>query len=478
MTESVENVAETPPIAERGEPRLEFYGGLVGAFLPLILFAVAVVAVTLAGMITIQAYFAPLVVIIRLVIVLAKDRFAACEAMIAGVQDRTLIVMIFAFLGAGVFGQLLVASGVVETIVWLGNLAGVRGTAFVLVAFLIAALISTSIGTSTGTVVTAVPVLFPAGIVLGANPALVLGAIYSGARFGDNLSPISDTTIASAFTQGAEVGEVVASRIKYALVAGGASLVLYAIAGVGLGDGGYSISGALAMPVDEFARPKALWMLLAPAMMIGLCIRGRSLIHALWYGIFSAIVIGLLTGTLSLLELYSVTPPRTVGGAITSGLVGMRDVIFLSILIMAILGALRRAGALDATIRRISGFATTAKRAELSIFGLVSVMCPLCASNTPAMLFSGPVVREIGERFRLHRTRRANLMDLAGNGVTENLPHINTMLALAGAMVSAHEVTGAPLVPITTVGLLAFHPMMLSLVAIAAIGTGWGSRTS
>jgi hypothetical protein len=67
-------------------------------------------------------------------------------------------------------------------------------------------------------------------------------------------------------------------------------------------------------------------------------------------------------------------------------------------------------------------------------------------------------------------------MDLAGNGVTENLPHINTMLALAGVMIVAHETTGAPLVPVTDVGLLAFHPMALTVVGLFAIATGWGAR--
>ncbi len=459
-------------------PRLDFHGGLAGAFLPLFLFAAAVVFVTMAGMITIQAYFAPLVIIIGVVILLAKDRTRACGAMLEGVQDRTLTVMIFAFLGAGVFGQLLVTSGLVETIVWLGNLTGVRGTAFVLLCFSVSAVISTSIGTSTGTVVTCVPVLFPAGVLLEAHAGLVLGAIYSGARFGDNLAPISDTTIASAFTQGAEVGEVVATRIKYAIAAALGSVLLYVVAGAALGPGDYEIGAGLAAPAAENPRPEALWMLLAPAATIFLCLRGRALIHALWCGIFMAIVVGLGTGTLTLSALYSITPPRDVGGAITSGLVGMRDVVFLAILIMAILGALRRAGALEETGRAISRFATTPKRAELSIFGLVSVMCPLCAGNTPAMLFTGPLVKEIGERFSIHRTRRANLMDLAGNGVTENLPHINTMLALAAVMIAAHEATGAPLVPMTTVGLLAFHPIMLSLVGIMAIATGWGSRRS
>jgi Na+/H+ antiporter NhaC len=92
------------------------------------------------------------------------------------------------------------------------------------------------------------------------------------------------------------------------------------------------------------------------------------------------------------------------------------------------------------------------------------------------MLFSGPVVSQIGRQHDIHRARRANLMDLAGNGVTENLPHINTMLALAGVMIVAHETTGAPLVPVTDVGLLAFHPMALTVVGLFAIATGWGAR--
>ena len=89
---------------------------------------------------------------------------------------------------------------------------------------------------------------------------------------------------------------------------------------------------------------------------------------------------------------------------------------------------------------------------------LVTLMCPLTAGNTPAMLFCGPVVKDIGKKFQIHRTRRANLMDLAGNGVTENLPQISTILALAGAMAASSETTGAPLVPILLVGALAFIP--------------------
>lgn len=456
---------------------IRFHGGLWGAFLPLLAFVAAVVTVTAHGMISIQAYFAPLVAVVGLVILLARDRAAACDAMLSGVADRTVAVMVFAFLGAGVFGALLVSSGVVESIVWLGEAAGVRGVLFILVSFLVAAVVATAIGTSTGTVVTCVPVLYPAGVALGAHPALILGALYSGARFGDNLAPISDTTVASAFTQGTEVGEVVRTRIKYALVAAALSVVLYLVVGLVMAGGpttGMDMAGAGATGGGS-ANPAALLMLLAPLLTIVLCLKKRPLIQALWAGIFTAIPIGLLLGTFTPAQLYALEPPRRVTGAITDGLTGMRDVIFLLFFIMAVLGALRRAGALEAVVQRLMRFATTPKKAEFSIFALVSVLCPLCAGNTPAMLVSGPMVSDIGKRFGIPATRRANLMDLAGNGVTENLPHINTMLALAGVMIATHEATGVPLVPLLTVGALAFHPMMLSLVAIGSIVTGWGA---
>ena len=449
----------------------------MGAFLPLVVFVAAVIWVTAQGMIAISAFYVPLVTVIGLMLLLARDRAAACQAMLEGVADRTVAVMVFAFLGAGAFGQLLVASGVVESIVRVGSAAGLEGSVFVLLSFGVAALVATSIGTSTGTVVTCVPVLYPAGVLLGAHPALLLGALYSGARFGDNLAPISDTTVASAYTQGTEVGEVVRTRIKYAVVAAAGAVLLYIVMARLLPVDGAAAAGMVVAGNGVADAPlSALWMLAAPALTIGLCIRRRPLILALWAGIFAAAAIGLATGSLAVSGIYSLEPPRTVGGAVTTGLVGMRDVIFLLFFIMAILGVLRRAGAVDVIVERLMRFATTKKRAEFSIFALVSVMCPLCAGNTPAMLFTGPMVADVGSRFGIHPTRRANLMDLAGNGVTENLPHINTMLALAGVMIATHEVTGAPLVALTTVGLLAFHPLMLSLVALVAIGTGWGAR--
>ena len=456
--------------------RLQFYGGLVGSFVPLGFFAVSVVLLTWTGSITIRALFGPLVVVVGLIIFLAKDKAAACEALWAGVAEKTLAVIIFAFLGAGVLGQVVGVSGATRAVVWLAHQAGVGETLFVVFTFVAAALIATATGTATGTCITSVPVLYPAAVVLGAHPALVLGAIYSGARLGDNLAPISDTTIASAFTQEATVGEVVRSRLKYVAVAAALSVGLYLLAGLFLKpDAAYS-SDLSAQSAEAYARPDAMLMLLAPLLTIYLCLRGRSLIQAIWYGIALGMGVGLTTGNLTAQDLYSVAPNGTAAGALTDGVAQMSDVVFLTIFVMAILGPLKMAGALDATTRAVLRVATTAKKTEFAIFALVTVLYPICASNTPALLFSGPMVRELGARFLIHRCRRANLMDMAGNGISGSLPHINTMLALAGAAMATAKATGAPVVSIGEVGVLAFYPIALTLTALFAIASGWGSR--
>jgi len=462
----VENLSE--------RERLRFRGGPAGAMVPVGLFLAAVAYITTQGLTTIEAYLAPLCLILGLAIFLSSDSQRACSAVIGGIADRTLATMLLAFLGAGAFGQLLVASGLVDGLVWLGYAAGIGGESMVIAAFSISALIATAIGTSTGTCVTVVPVLYPAGVLLGAHPALLLGAIYSGARFGDNLAPISDTTVASAYTQDADVANVVGSRIKYAFAAAGLSIAAYIVA-AGLLEAPRAGLALQATPPPR-SSVTALWMLLAPALTVVLCIRGRPLLEGVWAGMFLAITIGLITGSLSINGLYYTDAPKTVGGALTEGLTSMRDVIFLAIFIMALVGLLRETGLLERIARALQAFAATPRRAELAVFLLVSLMCPLCAGNTPAMLFSGPVVKQIGSRHGIHRVRRANLMDMAGNGATENLPHINTMLALAGVVIVAHESTGAPLVSITQVGLLSFHPFALSLVALFAIATGWGAK--
>ncbi len=118
---------------------------------------------------------------------------------------------------------------------WIANAVGMKSGIFVAFTFIASCIVSTATGSSIGTMFIAFPIFYPAGIMLGANEMMMAGCIVSGAIFGDNLAPISDTTIASASTQQfkngkpADIGGVVSSRIKYSAVAGLITIVIFAV---------------------------------------------------------------------------------------------------------------------------------------------------------------------------------------------------------------------------------------------------------
>lgn len=460
---------------EKSSPKLEFYGGLLGAVSPFIFFGICLIYLVCKGMITMDAYLGPLVLSIAISILMAKDKKAVCESILNGLTDKTLAVIIMAFIGAGVLGKLMTTSGAVNALVWVGYEIGATDSIFLVITFLICGIIATATGTSTGTCVTAVPILYPAGVLLGAHPVLLLGAIYSGARFGDNIAPISDTTIASATTQDADIKAVVRSRLKYAFFAGVLTIIAYISANSILSPEAVSTTLDADILNKYGENLISILMLLAPITTVYLCLKGKSLLHALWYGILAGCIIGLCTGSLSFSDLYSVEAPKAVGGALNLGVLGMGTVVLFTIFLVGLLGPMKDAGVMEALAVWLSKFATSPKKAEFVCFALVSVMYPITAYNTPALLFTGPLVKQIGEKFNIRAARRANLMDMAGNGITGNFPHINTILALAAAMIAASEVTeGVPIVAITEIGMFAFYPIILTFTALLAIATGWG----
>ena len=214
---------------------LRFRGGTLGALAPFALFLAGVGWLGLAGAPDERGFWPVLLAALVLGLLLVEDRAEWSEALLRGMSQPVVALMIVAWLFAGCLGALLSASGLVESLVWLARVAGVAGSAYVAAAYLIACALSTATGTSLGTLLLCGPLLYPAGAALGANPAFLMGGILAGATFGDSLSPISDTTIASAMTQGADIPGVVRARLKYALPSAGAALVSLPVPGRRLG---------------------------------------------------------------------------------------------------------------------------------------------------------------------------------------------------------------------------------------------------
>nr|WP_325228148.1 Na+/H+ antiporter NhaC family protein [uncultured Oscillibacter sp.] len=192
--------------------RMEFYGGTFGACFPLLVFLAIMMVVAVTGKVSLvlfcMAGFAALCV--AFLLARSKPEFEA--AVVDGIKNDTLCVIIFAFLLAGVLSQELRQSGLIQGLTWLMSALNLSADFLPLIAFVTCALISTACGTSNGAIVAVLPVLLPV--------AGTVGAIVSGAIFGDNLALISDTTIASALTQKAEVRDVVRTRLPYSLAGG------------------------------------------------------------------------------------------------------------------------------------------------------------------------------------------------------------------------------------------------------------------
>ena len=191
--------------------------------------------------------------------------------------SEMVAIMLMAWFLAGIVAQILKESGLINSLVWLCVRANVSPRLFPVLVFILGCSLSTATGTALGTVIALTPILYPVGAAIGSNGAVLLGAIVSAAYFGDDIAPVSDTTIASAYSQGIEVADVVRSRLKYALVAAAIAAVLFFIF-AGSGTRGEFTTASLGE-----LKPNGLIMLLIPAILIFLMYRGSHLIIALMF---------------------------------------------------------------------------------------------------------------------------------------------------------------------------------------------------
>jgi Na+/H+ antiporter NhaC len=383
---------------------------------------------------------------------------------------------VICWLWAGAFAGILGDSGLVEATVWIGWKLGLSGALFTVAVFLLAGLFAVSVGTGMGTIVGFTPIMFPAGIVLGAEPAVLMGAIFSGAAFGDNLAPISDTTIVSATTQETDVAGVVRSRLKYCLLAGGLSAVLFFV----FGGGSSQMDPAEAEKLlADTADPSGLPMLIPAALVFVVALRGFHFLAALTAGIITAMILGPLIGVFSLSDLFHLTADGGVDGSLVRGAMGLVPVAILTLLLVTSIGLMIEGGFLEAMMRWIDRtFARTVRGAELGIVALVS-FANLCVSvNTVAMITVGPLINQLRRHHGIHPHRSANLMDTISCSFPYLLPYTATIPTAHAIQRQVHEVY--PFVPVLSWAEEApwiLYGLLLFPVMILAVVTGYGRKS-
>ncbi|QQO10882.1 Na+/H+ antiporter NhaC family protein [Breznakiella homolactica] len=446
---------------------LQFRGGVFGAAVPFIVLFIGIIILALTGNALPMAFWVPTLAAILVALILAKNPKQCADELVKGMASEMVAIMLMAWFLAGIVAQILKESGLINGLVWLCVKANVSPRLFPVLVFVLGCTLSTATGTALGTVIALAPILYPVGAAIGCNGAVLLGAIVSAAYFGDNIAPVSDTTIASAYSQGIEVADVVRSRLKYALVAAAGAAVLFFIFG-GSGSGGSFNTASLGE-----LKPNGLIMLLIPAILIFLMYRGSHLIIALMFSCVVALVLSLVTGLLDPARILVIDLNNfTVGGVLVEGILGLVDIAIFAFMLMGLINLLDKGGFFGWLIDKLSAFTKSPRSSELTILVLDVILNMLTVANTVVIVMLGPVAKKtLVEKHHISRDRSANILDAVSGAAMCLIPYsFAPMLAFMFAAGS-----GAPVdFTVFQVSLFAFHGWTLMAVMVFACVSGWG----
>ncbi len=451
---------------EQKKKRIEFRFGKFGKLAPLIVAAAMILWAAFSQSNVngyVLAFFAALVA----GVLFAKDEKAYGEALVYGLSKPMFGVIVMAVILAAISGKLISASGVVQTIAVYVVAAGFTGKLFVAASFLITCLLAFATGTSVGTYFVVIPILFPVGVMAGAAPEFMIGAIVSGAAFGDNLGPISDTTIASSATQHADLGTVVKTRMRYSLPAAAGALVLFLLFSKTTDDGAITSSAA------GTAKPISLVMLVVPAVIIVLCMMRMHLITALSWGILAGCAGGLLFGIYTVEGLISFPGGFSVSGAIIEAISGTAGTVVMLIAVFALLGVVERSGVFEDVGVFLERFARSERSTETAIVLAAGILSMVTGVISVAIVALGDLVNEIGEKAGVDKYRRANLLDCTGCVFCFLAPW--TVHCVIPAQQSAQFGEGFAVAP-ASIPFVNFYSICMMVMLAVAVITGYGRK--
>lgn len=357
------------------------------------------------------------------------------EHFSAGAANQNVMLMIWIFVLAGAFAESARAMGAVDATVAL--------TMYLLPAkllpaglFIAACFVSISVGTSVGTVVALVPVAAGLAEQTALDPAWLTAVVVGGAFFGDNLSFISDTTIAATRTQGCELRDKFRVNVRIVAPAALITLCIYLFTATNIeAPAPTNVEGIKILPY---------------LLVLATAIAGLNVMKVLTLGIVSAGIIGIATGSFGALEWCT---------CMGQGITGMGELIIITMLAGGLLELIRVNGGIDYLINLLTRHISGRRGAEGSIAALVC-MANLCtANNTIAILSVGTIARDIAKRYDIDPRRSASLLDTFSCLTQGVLPYGAQLLMAAG-------LTG--LSPLNIIGSL-YYPMIMGVCAVLAI---------
>ena len=357
-----------------------------------------------------------------------------------GAGDSNIMLMIWIFLLAGAFAASAKATGAIDTTVNF-TLQLLPDNLLLAGLFIASCFISLSIGTSVGTVVALTPIAAGIGAATEASVPFVVGVVVGGAFFGDNLSFISDTTIMATRTQGCRMSDKF--RVNSMIVIPAAMLVLLA----------YVVLGTQLHAPQDIPSVDVLKMLPYIVVLIT-AVAGLDVMVVLVVGILLSGIIGLAYGDFDVFGWF---------GAMGEGILGMSELIIVTMLAGGLMSLIRHGGGIDFIIQRLARLIHGRRGAELSIGGLVAFTNICTANNTVAILTVGPIAREISNTYGIDPRKSASLLDTFSCLAQALLPY-GAQLLMAASL--------AALSPVEIIPYL-YYPFCMGVCALLSIIFGW-----
>ena len=327
-----------------------------------------------------------------------------------GAGSSQMMLMIWIFVLAGAFAHSAKIMGSIDATVNL-TLSLLPGQMILAGLFLAACFISLSIGTSVGTIVALTPIAAGVASQTGTSVPMLVAAVVGGSFFGDNLSFISDTTIIATQTQGCKLSDKFRVNSFIVLPAAMVVLVLYIILGKG-------ISSPQHISDVEFVKVLPYLVVLVTAIF------GLNVMAVLTLGIMLTGIIGLLTGGFTDVFVWM----QSMG----DGIIGMGELIVITMLAGGLLEVIRHNGGIDFIIRQLTRHISGKRGAELSIAALVSIVNLCTANNTVSIITVGGIAHQIGEKYGLDPRKCASLLDTFSCTVQGLIPYGAQLLMAAG----------------------------------------------
>ena len=362
--------------------------------------------------------------------------------------DENVTIMCLGFVLAGAFSGSVQAAGGVDSTVNFG-LSILPPSVAVVGIFIIGCFISTAMGTSVGTIAALVPIAVGISEKTGIPAALSIGAVVSGAMFGDNLSMISDTTIAATRTQGCDMKDKFRENLKIVLPAAIITLVLFLVLASG---GEYRVDGELTYD---------FWKILPYLVVLVGALVGINVFIVLVAGTVLSLIVGVATGAIAWDQVFTVVFQGPDGGG---GIKNMYDITVISIVVAGVIGLVKANGGIDFILSAIRRHVHTQKGAQLGIAALSSLVDISTANNTIAIVMAGPIAKDISTEFDISPRRTAALLDIFTSVWQGIIPYGAQLLyACAGA-----GTLGVMLNPLDLLPYL-YYPILMGVSALLFI---------